>query len=70
MPPSGRTMGCVSCMLSLHMSSRDRLLFLLSFFGFSVSGREEEEASEGGRDNSLKNPGAGKKNISKNINNF
>ena len=44
MPPSGRTMGCVSCMLLYHMSSRDRLLFSLSFFGFTVSVREEEEA--------------------------
>ena len=52
------------------MSSRDCLIFSLSFFGFVVIGREEEEASEGGRDNSLKNPGAGKKNISKNINTF
>ena len=46
------------------MSSRDRLISSLSFFGFAVSGREVEEASEGGRDNSLKNPGAGKKTAS------
>ena len=46
------------------MSSRDRLLFSLSFFGFSVSGREEEDASEGVRNNSLNNPGAGKKTAS------
>ena len=45
------------------MSSRDCLLFSLSFFGFTLSGREEEEASEGGRENSLKNPGAGKKRL-------
>ena len=46
------------------MSSRDRLIFLLSFLGFAVRGREEEESSEGGRENSLKNPGAGKKTAS------
>ena len=46
------------------MSSRERLIFSLSFFGFAVSGREEEEALEGGKDNSLKNPGAGKKTAS------
>ena len=46
------------------MSSRDHLLFLLSFFGFTVSGREEEEAPEGGRENILKNPGAEKKTAS------
>ena len=46
------------------MSSRDRLISSLSFFGFAVSGREEEEALEGGKDNSLKNPGAGKKKAS------
>ena len=61
MPPSGRTMGCVSYIFSYHLSSRERLLFLLSCFGFVVSGKEEEEASEGGQGNSLKNPGAGNK---------
>ena len=46
------------------MSSHECLLFLLSGFSFVVSGREKEEDLEGGKDKSLKNPGAGKKTAS------
>ena len=45
-------------------SVRERLLFSLSCFGFVVSGREKEEASERGKGRSLKNPGEGKKTAS------